>query len=127
MKKNIVILINAVVVGGAFVLFVRSDILKKIPGFYCEGFGCMGLAVVYLMMAFILIPLLFGIFGFIFAKENRFRQAAVSLGISFIVMILSVWVIRTLHQIEVRKAIEDDKRFMREFQQNRVVSELPGS
>jgi ABC-type Na+ efflux pump permease subunit len=120
-QHNKELFISAIIVGGMFVVFVRSDILRKIPGFYCEGFGCMGLGIVYMMLALLIIPLTFGLCGFIFSKEKRIQKALFSLSVSLAVMIWSVWIIRTMHRFEVQKAIEQDRKFIEEFNHQRSV------
>ncbi len=115
MKKNIVTLIFSIIVGIFFVLFAHSNFLQKVPGFRCEGFGCIGLGIVIFVIGIILIPLIFGILGYIFSKESRLKQAFYSLGISLIVMLLSLGAINIWNQVEVKQTTEEGNRATQEL------------
>ncbi len=82
MRKNILTLISAIVVSTAW--FFVAPVL---PMFQCNPteFGCVGTGIGIAFVHFIIIPVIFGIFGYIFSKESRSRQALRSFGISFIV------------------------------------------
>jgi hypothetical protein len=93
MKKiNLLSLVYSIIVAVLFIVLVKSDVLQKIPGFQCDGFGCMGLGIIYTVTSLVVIPLIFAIAGFVAAKENRWAQAFSSLGISLVVMILTFMV-----------------------------------
>ncbi len=91
MNRNILTLVFSAITGLAFTFFVKSNLLQKIPGFQCESFGCIGLGIIYFIIALVLIPIVFGVVGFIFSSENRLKQGFFSLGISLIVMLLFVF------------------------------------
>jgi hypothetical protein len=89
MKNVKTTLFFSILAAVGFILLTRSGFLKKIPGLQCEGFGCVGLGLFYGLIGFIIIPLIFGIVGFATTKENRWKQAFSSFGISLIVMIVT--------------------------------------
>ncbi|OGI93909.1 hypothetical protein A3A03_01915 [Candidatus Nomurabacteria bacterium RIFCSPLOWO2_01_FULL_40_18] len=70
-------------------------------------------------IGFVLIPLVFGIFGFIFSKEKKLRQAIFSLIISLVIMLLSFWITNTLVQIQVKKDTEAGIQARQEADKNR--------
>ena len=115
MKRNIITLIFSIIVGIVFILFARSNLWQKVPGFRCEGLGCIGLGIVIFVIGIVVIPLIFGILGFLFSKENRLKQAFSSLGISLAVMLLSLWAINIWNQIEVKQATEEGNRATQEL------------
>ncbi|MGE0269374.1 MAG: hypothetical protein AB7S78_13070 [Candidatus Omnitrophota bacterium] len=123
MRLNIKILIISIVTGTAFVFFVRSNLLQKVPGFQCESFGCSGLGVVYFVLGLMIIPLIFGAAGFIFTAEDRSKRALSALGISFGVMLCSLLVIHFWHRMEVKRAIEEETQNMRELYQRLGIPE----
>jgi uncharacterized membrane protein len=81
-KLNILTLISSIIV--SVVWFLGAS---KLPMFQCNPteFGCVGTGIGIAFIHFIIIPIIFGISGYIFSKEKRFKQAFYSLGISFIV------------------------------------------
>ena len=91
MRKNIITLFFSIIVGIPFVFFARSSLFQKVTGYRCDGFGCIGLDFVLFVIGIVLIPLVFGVLGFAFSKENRLKQAFFSLGISLITMLLLWW------------------------------------
>lgn len=82
MKKNILILILAIIVSTTW--FFAAPAL---PMFQCNPteFGCVGTGIGIAFVHFFIIPILFGIFGYVSVKEHRVRQALYSFGISLIV------------------------------------------
>jgi len=117
MRKNIITLIFSIIVGVAFVFFTHFGLLQKVPGFYCEGFGCIGVGIFYFAIGYVLIPIIFGILGFVFSKENRLKHGLISLVISLVAMALSFLVIKTWNEIDVRKATEEGNRAEQEVYQ----------
>lgn len=84
MNKNILTVVFSAVVSIAWLYF-----LARLPIFpACEGLACAGTVLIILFVQFIGIPVIFGILGFILSKENRFKQAFYSFGISLIVAIM---------------------------------------
>ena len=110
MRKNIITLFFSIIVSIAFILYSRSS---------CEGYSCMFLGSFIIGIAFVLIPLIFGIFGFIFSKEKRLRQAISSLVISLVIMLLSFWITNILVQIQVKKDTEVGIQARQEADKNR--------
>ena len=88
-KTNILTFVLSIIVNVLFILFVKSDILMKIPGFQCESFGCIGLAVVYISISLVILPIIFGIYGAISNKEQKVKQFFLSLFIYLIVTIFT--------------------------------------
>lgn len=117
MRKNIITLFFSIIVSIVFVFFTHFGLLEKVPRFRCEGFGCIGLGLVYFVIGLVLIPIIFGILGLVFSKENRLKQAFSSLLISLAIMTLSLWVIRVWDDIDVRKAMEEANQATRELYQ----------
>ena len=106
MRKNIITLISSIIVGIAFGLFSHFELLRKVPGFYCEGFGCMFNGIIYIIIGAILIPLIFGVLGFLLSRQKRKEQAFSSLVISLIIMLLSLGIIHIRRQIVIKKDTE---------------------
>lgn len=115
MQKNIIITLLSIVAGGAFVLFSYFHLLTRIPGFSCEGFGCIGTAFIELFIGIIVIPALFGIVQYFISKENRTRRALTSSGISFFIMLISLVVLAAWNTNTKEKNIKDDKQLMQEL------------
>lgn len=125
MKKIIYTIILSIVTAIVFVFFVRSDLLRKVPGFYCEGFGCTGLGVVYFFLALLVIPLVFGTAGFLLSREERLKQLLISGSISFVMMLLSLVTIYALNQMDIRQAEQEEERMMRELYQRLNIPDHP--
>ena len=117
MRKNILTLVFSIIVGTFFIFFTHFSLLQKVPGFRCEGFGCIGVGIFYFIIGIVLIPIIFGILGFVLSKENRLKQAFFSLIISLIIMSLSFWVIKTWNEIDVRSATEEGNKATQEIYQ----------
>lgn len=117
MRKNAITLIFSIIVGVAFVFFTHFGFLQKVPGFRCEGFGCIGLGIFYFVIGLVLIPIIFGILGFVLSKENRWKQAFSSLIISLAIMALSLWTIKFWNDIDVRRATEESNMATQELYQ----------
>jgi hypothetical protein len=58
--------------------------------FHCEGFGCMGLGVVYLALA-VLIVVAFAVAGALFGRKPRWASALFAGGVALVAMLASVW------------------------------------
>lgn len=80
MKKNIITLVVSIIVTLAWLFGA-----PKLPFFQCEGLVCGGVGFVIVFIALALIPIIFGILGYVFSKENRLKQAFYSFGISLLV------------------------------------------
>ena len=117
MRKNIITLFFSIIVGSAFVFFTHFSFLQKVPGFRCEGFGCIGVGIYYFVIGIILIPLIFGILGSVLSKENRLKTGIFSLIISLIVMAMSLWIIKVWNDIDIQKATEEGDRATQELYQ----------
>ncbi len=83
MSTSIKVLLSSVVIGiiHAFYIFSR-------PVCAGEGLGCMGVELGPILLGVILIPVIFGIVGFIFSTEKKFTRALTWLGISFAVLLI---------------------------------------
>src|SRR4051812_22764526 len=77
-----------------------------IIGLHCEGFGCLGIGLIYFYIGLVLIPVIFGVLGFLFSPGNRLRQSIYSLLISLVVMAISLWVFRIWNEMDIRKTTE---------------------
>ena len=78
------------VVGVLFILFVFFGDMRKIPGFECESWGCIGNAIVLLFLAVVVIPLMFGFVGVLAVKESRIRGGVTSFLSALLIMVLVV-------------------------------------
>lgn len=109
MKKNILILTSAIVISSFWFFFLAH--LPIFPA--CEGLACAGTVVIILFVHFIIIPIIFGISGYVFSKENRFKQAFYSLGISLMVAIViflpQFFIARQQEKIRAEQEIQDIK------------------
>jgi len=77
--KNITTVTVSLVVSVLILTISRSN-----PDLTLEGLtGRLWLLPVY----FVVVPIIFGIVGFLFNKENRFKKALISFGLSFITAI----------------------------------------
>lgn len=99
------VILSVLVSVAVFVLF-HFDLIKKIPGFYCEGFGCIGLGIV-MMISPVLIAVLFFVSGAIFAKQQRLKTGFVSAGIAFAFAALAIGTTMALNKLEVNRAVDE--------------------
>ena len=76
-------LLFSVIVG---VLYTGRELLK--PQYSGEGLSEVANALGYLFIGIILIPLVFGILGFVLSKEKRLVRTLSSFGISLAVMVV---------------------------------------
>ena len=90
---------------GLFVLF-HFDLIKKIPGFYCEGFGCIGFGI-FMMISPVLIAAVFFIGGAIVAKDRRIKTGFVGAGIAFAFAALAVATTVILKNLERNRAVAE--------------------
>jgi hypothetical protein len=77
------VLLSSLIVG---IVYVVYDLLK--PTYRGEGFGEIASGLEYIFFGVILIPVVFGILGFVFSKEKRLIQAITSFGISLAIMLV---------------------------------------
>jgi hypothetical protein len=83
MNTNIKVLIYSIAAGIAHVTYIF--LLPQCQG---EGLGCMAADMGPILSGVIIIPIVFGILGFVLSKEKRFIRAISWLGISFLVILL---------------------------------------
>ena len=76
-------LLFSVIVG---TLYTGYELLK--PQYSGEGLGGIAIGLQYIFIGIILIPIIFGILGFVLSKEKRLVQALSSFGISLAVMLV---------------------------------------
>ena len=96
-----------VVVGVLFILFVFFGDMRKIPGFECESFGCIGNAIILLFLAVIVIPLLFGFVGVLAVRESRIRGGVMSFLSALVIMVLIVGGLNIFNKIRINSAVEE--------------------
>ena len=77
------VFISSLVVG---IAYVGYELLQ--PTYQGDGLGEIANGLGYIFIGIILIPIIFGIVGFVFSKERRFVQAFTSFGISLAVMLV---------------------------------------
>lgn len=106
----------AFLTGPLFVLFVRSDILKKIPGFHCESFGCIGLGIIYIAIG-ALIPLVFSVIACLFSKTGKREHFLYALIVTVMTMGLSFAGLKTLNNMDIQKAMQAEEQACREYPQ----------
>lgn len=103
MKQNLKVLVWSVVIGLAIAIH-EQWVLGRYEG---EGFGGIGIALGYIFVGAVLIPIVFGIVGFAISPERRFKRAFSWLGISFAVILgLNLLIARTFQPL--RYNIESD-------------------
>ena len=88
-----------------FVLF-HFDLIRKVPGFYCEGFGCTALGIVLLVMP-LLIAVVFFVFGVLFMKERRLKHAFCMALIALVFTVPAVVTTIMLKRMEVDRATQE--------------------
>ena len=115
----------AVCFGTVFVLFSHFDLLRHIPGFYCEGFGCLGRGFAYLVIGLVIVPFVLMVVSLATAKTNRIRHAAESLVISLLVMVVSIYAVRALNDMQNARATQkgqaDERQFHAQIARRAVV------
>jgi len=109
------ILFSSVTLGLLFIMFMHYDLLRAIPGFYCESFGCIGNGLYYIFIALILIPIIHFMIGYFFTKESKLKNAFKAFAIAFGVMMISLILVFGWNNIDnnsaVQKAVEDEVEF----------------
>ena len=85
------------------VLYVGYELLKS--QYNGEGFGEIAIGLQYIFIGVILIPIIFGILGFVLSKEKRLTQALSSFGISLAVMLLLMLAVGAWKNMERQKTI----------------------
>lgn len=106
----------ALLTGPLFILFVRSDVLRKVPGFYCESFGCIGLGIIYIAIG-ALIPLVFAVIACLFSKTGKREHFLYALIITIMTMGLSFAGLNALNNMDIQKAMEAEEQACREYPQ----------
>lgn len=90
MKFKLAIVAAALLCAALFVLAVRQESLRAIV--HCEGFGCMGLGILYLALA-VLIVLAFMVAGAVFGPKPRWPSALFAGGSALAAMLVAFGVI----------------------------------
>lgn len=103
------IIVAEIVAGILFIFLVSFDILRKIPGFECESFGCIGNGIILLFIAVIVIPFFFGVVGTLAIKESRIRGGLTSFFSALVVMVIILVVMNIFDQIRTNNAVEESK------------------
>ena len=83
MNTNLKVLLYSLVAGVVHVTYIFLR-----PQCQGEGLGCIAVEMGPILFGVIVIPLIFGILGFVLSKEKRFVRAISWLGISFAVVVL---------------------------------------
>jgi len=82
-------------------LYVGYELLK--PQYQGDGLGGIAIGLQYIFIGIIIIPLIFGIFGFAFSKEKRLLQAISSFGISLAVMLVLMLAVGAYKNMERKR------------------------
>lgn len=82
-------------------LYVGYELLKQ--QFQGEGLGEIAIGLQYIFIGIILIPIIFGILGFVFSKERRLIQAISSFGISLAVMLILMLAVGAYKNMERKR------------------------
>ena len=96
-------IVSAFVAMFLFALFY-FDLIKRIPGFYCEGFSCLGQGIL-LMVSPIVVAAIFFSVGMLFVKQNRLRSAFTMACISLVFALSAVITTIVLRKVEVNRAV----------------------
>ena len=94
-------MVFVILVGGLYVAFVYYDLLRQVPGFYCESFGCFGLGLAYTVIGTVIIPLTMGAIGYLTAKKRKVMAAADLLVLSFLVMLVATYIVEKLNDARI--------------------------
>lgn len=105
-----IILAASTAVGVAFVFTLRFDLLRNVPGFHCDGWGCWGMGIVYAALALGVIPILSALCGFALSRGRRVKNAAAAFLISLAVMGLTILVLRAWALTDEEGAAEQAKQ-----------------
>jgi len=98
--------ILAIFVSVALFTLFHFDLIKKIPGFYCEGFGCIGFGI-FMMVSPVLIAAMFFIGGVIIAKDRRLKTGFVAACIAFAFAALAIATTGILNKLAVNRAVQE--------------------
>ncbi len=90
MKFRLTIVAATLLCAALFVLAVLQQSLRAIV--HCEGFGCMGLGILYLALA-MLIVLAFMVAGAVFGPKPRWRSALFAGGSALVAILVAFGVI----------------------------------
>ncbi|MCM2344590.1 MAG: hypothetical protein NDJ24_08520 [Alphaproteobacteria bacterium] len=95
------IIIVALLLATAYVPFVRGNLLSRVPGFYCESFGCAALGVFYIVLGFILVPLLVAVGAALLSHSQRWLRFGQGLLVTISCMLCACSVIYFLNQQQI--------------------------
>lgn len=111
MNASVKTLVYSAIVSVLFLGFSLSGLSAAVAP--CDGFGCAGVGLQFAFVYFVVVSVVFGIFGYRWAREKKFRQAFVSFGISFavalVVLIPRVIMVRNEESARVQKEFQDMK------------------
>lgn len=101
------ILPSVLFVALSFVLLVHFELLRKLPFFHCESFGCIGLGVLYLLIGLVLIPLCFFGVYLLLSPPPRLKLALLAASAAFLANVLSFLAIFILAQMRLSEDVRN--------------------
>ena len=110
-KATLAAVITAVLWGIA----VRTDLLRHLPGFACEGFGCMGSGILIGAVQLLVLPCLLAILGAVLGRGHRIGNALLFGSMTFLAMLMLLCVFIALNRADIaaseRAAAETCKQY----------------
>lgn len=101
MKLRLLVVAAAVGCALLFALAYTGDWLRGI--FRCEGFGCIGLGILYLALA-VLVVLAFAVAGAYLGTRPRWVGAMLAGSVAAVAMLAAFWYIRSQNEARIAEA-----------------------
>lgn len=106
----------ALLLAAAYVPVVRGNLLAKVPGFYCESFGCGALGVIYLLFGFA-IPVIVASGAALLPGDRRWLRFVQAFLVSLFFMLCAGAVIYCLNRYEISRSYESSAKACAEYPQ----------
>lgn len=111
------IIIVSLLLAAVYVPFVRGNMLARVPGFYCESFGCAALGIFYIGIGLILVPLLVAAGAALLSPGQRWGRFGQGLLVSISSMLCACAVIYLLNQQQVARGYAEEDAACAEYPQ----------
>lgn len=106
----------ALLLGALSVTCYELDILRLIPGMYCESFGCIGLGLIYVTLA-VLLPIIFAVGAALLTRQQRSRRFLHALIAGYFSMALAALAINILAQQKIAQGYAEKERACAQYPQ----------
>lgn len=110
------ILLLSFVMNALFLLVIRMDWIKLLPGMHCESFGCIGLGIIYIALS-VFLPLIFALVITLINKSAWKKTLLISLAAAYGGMLLVVILSNAMNQQQVKEGIRQAEEACREYPQ----------